>query len=98
MQLHFVGKNIEMTEALKKYMTDKFKPLEKRHGHTTQAHIVLHIERADQIAEATLHLDGTEIHASAKSNDMYQSIDLLVDKLLGQMQKHKEKIIDSHRQ
>lgn len=97
MQLHFVGKNIDVTPALKSFTTDKFKPLEKRYSHITNVNVVFHVEHHSQIAEATVHFNGTEIHASATSEDMYKSIEALADKLLGQITKHKEKLIDSHR-
>lgn len=94
MQLHFVGRNLEVTDALKIFTTEKLKPLEKRYSHITQVNIVFHVERTDQIAEATVHFHGAEIHAAAKSDDMYHSIDALVDKLLGQIHKAKEKITE----
>ena len=53
--------------------------------------VVLHVENLTHIAEATLVIDGTELHATAKSNDMYSAIDELVDKLITQITKHKEK-------
>lgn len=97
MQLHFVGKNIEVTDALKNVTIEKFKHLEKRFNNITNVHVVFHIEHLDQIAEATVHYQGAEIHATAKEDDMYKAIDALVDKLMGQITKHKEKLIDSHR-
>lgn len=97
MQLQFIGKNIEITTALKSVTTEKFKTLEKRFSHLTHVNIVFHVEHKIHNVEAILHLNGTEIHASAEDKDMYKAIDLLVSKLLGQMTKHKEKIIDSHR-
>jgi putative sigma-54 modulation protein len=97
MQLHFTGKNIDLTEALKSFVTEKFQPLEKRYSRITNVYVVLHIENVTQIAEATVHVNGTELHAKAESKDMYQAIELLVDKLLGQITKYKEKVIDSHR-
>lgn len=97
MQLHFVGKNFDLTEALKNHATEKFQPIQKRFSHITNVNVVLSVEHKDFIAEATLHYDGTEMHATAQSDDMYQAIDKLCDKLLGQLTKHKDKIIDSHR-
>lgn len=97
MELHFVGKNITVTPALKSFATEKLQSLEKRFDHITTVNIVFHVEHDAQIAEATAHIDGTEIHARAEDTDMYKAITLMVDKLLGQMTKHKEKIIDSHR-
>lgn len=97
MQLQFVGKNIEVTPALKSHATDKFNTLEKRFSPISHVNIVFYVENESQVVEATLHYNGLEIHATAKDNDMYRSIDLLVAKLLGQMTRHKEKVIDSHR-
>jgi putative sigma-54 modulation protein len=91
MQLHYTGKNIEVTTALKTFTAEKFKPLEKRYSHITNVYVVFIVEKNDQIAEATVHANGAEIHATAKSEDMYQSIEALAHKLLGQITKHKEK-------
>jgi putative sigma-54 modulation protein len=97
MQLSFTGKNIEITPALKTITEKKLSTLEKHFSHISKINIVLHIENVTQIAEATAIVNGTDIHARAESDDMYHAIDMMVDKLLTQVTKHKEKIIDSHR-
>lgn len=97
MQIQFVGKNLEVTPALKDYTIEKFGSLEKRFNNISKVNIVFHVEHDSQIVEATVHHDGAEVHARAEDADMYKSILLVIDKLLGQMTKHKEKIIDSHR-
>lgn len=97
MQLHFVGKNLDVTEALKNYTTDKFKSIEKRYPSITQIQIVFYIEHIMQVAEATCHMHGSEVHASSKEDDMYKAIDALEAKLMTLLTKHKEKLIDSHR-
>lgn len=97
MQLHFLGKNIDLTSALKDYATEKFQPLAKHFNHITKINVVFRVEHISQIAEATAHFNGNEIHASATEDDMYQAIDALSDKLDSQIRKHKEKLIDKHR-
>lgn len=97
MQLNITGKNFELTDALRSHTTEKFKSLEKRNSHITIINTVLHIEHLDQIAEATIHASGTEIHATAKSEDMYRSVDMLVEKLVAQLTKLKEKATEQHR-
>jgi putative sigma-54 modulation protein len=97
MQLHFVGKNIEITPALKEITAQKLQILEKHYQHISKINIVFEVEHITQIAEATVFMSGAEVHAAAKDNDMYKAIDLLVAKLASQITKHKEKIIDSHR-
>jgi putative sigma-54 modulation protein len=94
MQLKFVGRHIEVTPALKDFTAEKFKPLEKRYSSISHVDIVLHVEKITHIAEATVHLHGTEIHATAKDDDMYKAIDVLVAKLLGQISRYKEKLTE----
>jgi putative sigma-54 modulation protein len=97
MQFNFVGKNIEITPALKAFTTEKFESLKKHYADIKHVNIVFHVEHIMQTVEATLHLQGYEIHASAKDPDMYKSIEMLMDKLLVQIKKRKEKIIEGHR-
>lgn len=94
MQLHFTGRNIEVTPALKTFTTEKFQRLERRHANLGNINVVFHVENVSHIAEATVHMDGIELHASAKNSDMYSAIDELVDKLITQITKHKEKLTD----
>ena len=50
----------------------------------------------NQTAEATIHVSGADLFAKAESNDMYASIDKLINKLDSQILRHKEKL-HSHR-
>lgn len=97
MQIHFTGRNIEVTPALKTFTEEKLDRLSHRNA-ISKINVSFHIENVTQIAEATIHLNGTDIHASAKADDMYAAIDMLVDKLSGQITKHKEKHSDHHRE
>ena len=47
--------------------------------------------REEQIAEARLHIPGSEIFAKASSDNMYKSIDLLIEKITKQIDKYREK-------
>ncbi len=94
MQLHFTGRNIDVTPALKTYAQEKLQRLQHRAENISSINIIFHVEKLEHIAEATLHIDGTDIHAKAESKDMYSAIDLLTDKLLAQITKIKEKHSD----
>jgi len=73
-------------------LIQKFAKLERHFDHINNVHVVLTVEKLDQKAEATIHLKGAEVHASAVNADMYTSIDTLVDKLDRQILKYKGKI------
>ncbi len=94
MQLNITGHHVELTESLKEYVTSKLQKLERHFDHISNVQVTLSVQKVRQIAEATLHLSGADIHATAEQEDMYAAIDLLVDKLDRQILKHKEKNVD----
>lgn len=94
------GQHVEITPALDTYVRDKLKKIERIFPHTTKIHVVLTIEKKkkQQIAEAEVHLAGDKnpVFASAVTNDMYNSIDMLEDKLVTQVKKYHDKITNHH--
>jgi len=92
MQINLSGHHVDITTSLREYVDTKFSKLERHFDHINNVHVVLTVEKINQKAEANVHLDGTEIFASAANTDMYASIDTLVEKLDKQILKYKGKI------
>lgn len=92
MQLNITGHHIEITDAMREFITTKFTRLEQHFDRINQVHVVVRVEKIMQIIEATLHINGGEIHASAESQDMYAATDSIIDKLTRQLTKHKDKL------
>ena len=96
MQINLTGQHLDVTPALKEYVTTKLQRLERHFDHVTNAHVVLSVEKLIQRAEATVHVSGASLHAEARDGDMYAAIDALIDKLDRQVKRHKEKLSDHH--
>ena len=92
MQVNISGHHIEVTEALKNYVTDKFQRLERHLGNVIDSHVILSVEKLVQKAEATVQVNGAKLFAEAEHADLYAAIDGLIDKLDRQAIKHKEKL------
>lgn len=92
MQINLSGHHVEITEALRENVNTKMAKLSRHFDHINNVNIVLTIEKLNQIAEASIHVSGTDIHAKAENADMYASIDNLVDKLDRQILKYKGKM------
>lgn len=92
MQLNVTGQNVEITEALREFLDKKFAKLEQYFERINQVYIVLKVEKVTHVADATLHVNGGELHASSEGQDMYAAIDGLIDKLARQLNKHKDKL------
>ena len=94
MQINFKGHRVEVTPALRAFTEDKFTKLERHFDKITSVNVTFDVEKLSQIAEATILVTKGEVHASAETENMYNSIDLLIDKLDKQLMKHKEKKLD----
>lgn len=98
MQLNVSGQQIEITEPLRQYVTEKIGRIQKHFDHVTNTNVVLHFEKKKNrhLAEATINAKGAQLHADSEGDDMYAVIDALADKLDRQVLKHKEKL-SNHR-
>lgn len=92
MQVNITGHHVEITDALRGYVTAKLEKIQHRFSNITSVHVTLTVEKYRQKAEAQVNLAKAELFASSESKDMYAAIDDLIDKLTGQVVKHKEKL------
>jgi putative sigma-54 modulation protein len=92
MQLSITGHHIEVTEALKNYVTEKFGRLARHFDQVMDVHVILEVEKLAQKAEATVQVNGAKLFAEETQEDLYAAIDGLIDKLDRQVLKHKDKI------
>ena len=92
MQINLTGHHVEITDSLRDYVNEKVGRLEKHFEKVSNTHVILSVENVRQKAEATVNMSGNSIFAEATADDMYASIDSLVDKLDRQVKKHKEKL------
>jgi putative sigma-54 modulation protein len=97
MNLNITGHHVEVTDALREYVTSKLDRVIRHFDHVTATHIILSVEKLRQKAEVTLHVRGKDIHVECVDDDMYVAIDAMADKLDRQVLKHKEKSADHGR-
>lgn len=97
MQISLTGHHVDITEALRDYVTSKLHRLERHFDNVVDIHVILTVEKLEQKAEANIRLGGATLHADAVQSDMYAAIDAMTDKLDRQVLKFKEKRNDHHR-
>ncbi|MDD2738108.1 MAG: ribosome-associated translation inhibitor RaiA [Methylomonas lenta] len=91
MQVSITGHHVEVTEALKAHVEDKFSKLKRHFDNVVDVHVILTVEKLEQKAEATVQISGAKLYADDTQADMYVAIDNMIDKLDRQVVKHKEK-------
>ena len=92
MKYVFVGKNIEVGNRLKDRLAKKTKKLEKFFNPETEATATFSIVRSLHILELTIIQNGILFRAEERSDDMYVSIDRVVDVIERQIRKNKTRL------
>jgi putative sigma-54 modulation protein len=93
MHVAIMGRNLEVTDALRQYAEKKTRKLLKFfNGGEITADVQLSIQREMQIAEVTVQLGGLLIRGESRTSDMYASIDQACDRIEQQLRKYKTKI------
>ncbi|MCG0238708.1 MAG: ribosome-associated translation inhibitor RaiA [Firmicutes bacterium] len=92
MQVAVYGKNIEVTAALREYAQKKLNKLDRYLQEPADAQVTFSIERGRHIVEVTIPVrDGYLLRGEEATDDMYASIDLVVEKLEKQIHKYRSR-------
>ena len=94
MQTSVTFKNLDPSENLKSYVTEKLDRFDRLLDNPAEANVVLSVEKFRHIAEINIIGDRLNINGKEEINDMYSAIDMVLDKLEKQIKKGKQKIRD----
>ena len=96
MHINITGHHVDVTPALRAYVTEKMQKLVRHFDQVSSINVILNVEKLQQQAEATVTAAGRTLFATDSAMDMYASIDGLVDKLDRQVRRYKDRITDHH--
>lgn len=86
------GKQIEVTDALKEYVLKRVGKLEKYSDEFMDVKVTLLVEEGRHRVEVTAPIHGIILRGEEESNDMYASIDMVIEKLERQIDKYRTRI------
>jgi putative sigma-54 modulation protein len=92
MQTSVTFKNLDPSEHLKSYVTEKLNRFDKLLDNPAEAGVVLIVEKHRHIAEVNITGDRISINGKEETGDMYSAIDMVLDKLEKQLKRSKQKI------
>ena len=100
MYIHVTGKNIEITDAIKAYVKEKVGKVANHYDQITAIDVVLSVIKnpaasGKHIAEVSCKMNTGVVRCEESADSMYESIDLLADKLSRQVKKFKDKSLSS---
>lgn len=92
-KFHIRGENIAITDAIRDYAETKLSKLEKYFSEDLTVHVTAKVYPNKQAkAEVTIPHKDVTLRAEETSNDWYNSLNVVVDKLERQIRKHKTKV------
>lgn len=96
MQFRFSFKHMETSPALQTYAKDKIKvEVEKFVTKPIEAHVTFSVDRHQHHVLCSLAGgDGFSVNVEHSCEDMYGSVDHMIDKMVTQLKKRKEKLKD----
>jgi len=92
MQITTTFRHMEPSDALRSYAEEKLERVKKYIDEPVVAQAFLTVEKIRHMAEVTITAKGITIKAAEETNDMYASLDAVVDKIERQLRRFKEKI------
>lgn len=100
MQFRFSFKHMETSQALQNYAKDKIKiEVEKFVSKPIEAHVTFSVDRHQHLVLCSLAGgDGFSVNVEHACEDMYGSVDHMIDKMVTQLKRKKEKLKDHKHQ
>ena len=93
MNINMKGRNVEVTDAIREYVEKRLAKFDKMIGGAEEAYVTLLVQKDTHRVEVTIPLDGGVIlRGEEQGNNMYACVDEVVEKLEGQIRKHKTRL------
>lgn len=101
MNLTISGHHLEVTPALRTYVTGKLDRISRHFDQVVDVKVLLTVENQReknlrQRAECNIHVKGSDLFAECAHADLYAAVDELVDKLDRQVGRYKTRRQDHH--
>jgi putative sigma-54 modulation protein len=101
MNLTISGHHLEVTPALRGYVTTKLERISRHFDQVVDIKVLLTVDNLRekdlrQKAECNIHVKGKDLFAESAHADLYAAVDELADKLDRQVLRYKGKAQDHH--
>jgi ribosome hibernation promoting factor len=95
MPISITGRHVDITPAMREYLEERLDRLQ-RAFEPLDIQVTLSVEKYRHRAEMQMRDNSGSFFAAEETDDIYTSIDQVVDRLENQVRKLRDKIIESH--
>lgn len=99
MKINIRGDKVTVTKSMKEYIVEKLSKLDKYFEKASEVNckVLVKVKNEEQSIEVTIPTSRFTLRAEERHNDFYAAVDLVIDKLEGQIRKNKAKIEKKYR-
>ena len=99
MKISIRGDKITVTKSMKEYITEKLGKLDKyfENPKSTECKVLVKVKNQEESIEVTVPTSKFTLRAEERHSDFYAAVDLVVDKLEGQIRKNKNRLGKKYR-
>lgn len=95
MAIEITGRHIDVTDSMREYAEKRLAKLTAEFDRVDKIHVILDIQKFTHTAEVVVHARRhIMLEAKEESENMYASIDLVVDKIEKQLRKSIDKRVE----
>ncbi|MCL7928003.1 MAG: ribosome-associated translation inhibitor RaiA [marine benthic group bacterium] len=92
MQIIISGRNVDVTDAIREHIDERFERLSKFEPRASRIEVILAEEKTRSIAEAVMSVDGSgPVVAKAEASEIRTAVDRLYDRLSRRARKERER-------
>ena len=92
MEVVITGRRLAVTPALRLYVEDRARKLERYASKATKVSFILRVEKYRHLAEVSAHVNGFLLQAREETEEMYSSVDRAMEKIFKQLKRYKGKV------
>jgi len=97
MNVEITGRHVLITPAIRTYVLKRLRKFVKILGDDISFHIIIDVQKERQTAEILLKSKMLDLTGKGVTDDMYNSIQVAIEKIERQALKHKSKMIEGKR-
>ena len=91
MNIIVTGRRLTVADGIREYAEKKINKLEVYFNQTVNARVILSLEKIDRSAEIIINGDGAQFYGKESGETFFAAIDMLVEKMDGQIVRYKNK-------
>ena len=95
--MHVIGRHVSVTEPMKAYAIDKLGKSVDRYGvRAIEVTVTMDVQKLSHVVDFMLLVNNTKIKVSGRSENMYASIDLAIDRLNAKLRRYTKRLKEHH--